>query len=309
MSTRSVRDGAEPSAAEVVRDFLGRGVGNLLHYDPAVRRRRDPEGIHQMRVNVRHLRSEMRVAAPVLVARDHAALDRELKWLGGSLGRLRDLDVLADLFARGAPSGAATPAAVAARLTAQRAAEAKRVTRTLRSSRYRRLMERLSDAVVDPPLRKGSAAPASAVFAPELREVVADLVGAVAQLEPDASPEALHQVRIKAKRCRYTCELAEAFLREAAPAAEALERVQTVLGDLHDHVVARDYLMEVTRPREMFGEPPDEASAACAQWLDDEVARLSSAWPAPVAAALAALAPVSDALYISSSVAPDVPVK
>ena len=45
--------GSELTAADVVRDFLGRGVGNLLRYDPIVRRRRDPEGIHQMRVECR----------------------------------------------------------------------------------------------------------------------------------------------------------------------------------------------------------------------------------------------------------------
>ena len=100
---------SEPSAGDVVRDFLGRAVGNLLHYDPVVRRHRDTEGIHQMRVNVRHLRAEMRVAAPVLRAKDHEALDGELKWLGATLGRLRDLDVLTDLFTDGESAGVATP--------------------------------------------------------------------------------------------------------------------------------------------------------------------------------------------------------
>ncbi len=308
MVRRTVND-SEPSAGDVVRDFLGRAVGNLLHYDPVVRRHRDTEGIHQMRVSVRHLRAEMRVAAPVLRAKDHEALDGELKWLGATLGRLRDLDVLADLFADGGSAGVATPAAVTSRLNQQRAAESRRVARTLRAPRYRRLMERLSHAVVDPPLRKGSAVPASSVLGPELREVVTDLMSIFDGLDADSPADELHRVRIKVKRCRYTCELAESFLESAAAAATALEHVQSVLGDLHDHVVARDYLSDVTRPREMFGEAHDDATIACAAWLDGEITRLLGAWPAPVHAARVAMATVADALYIKSSDAPVVPVK
>ncbi|MFI5035936.1 MAG: CHAD domain-containing protein [Acidimicrobiales bacterium] len=307
MTQHSGATPAEPTAGEVVRDFLGRGVGNLLRYDPIVRRRRDPEGIHQMRVNVRHLRSEMRVAGPVIRADEHEALDRELKWLGGALGRLRDLDVLNDLFASGASGDVPTPPRVVTRLATQRTAEVARLNKALRSKRYRRLMESLSDAVVDPPLRASAAAPASRVLGPGLREVARDLAATVSDLGENPSPEALHLVRIKVKRCRYNCELAEVFFADAGPAARELETAQGVLGDLHDHVVARDYLLEVTRPREMFGGPPlDDETLATARWLDEGVARLLAAWPEPVAAAVTALAPI---LHISSSEAPDVPVK
>ncbi len=301
---------AEPSAAEVVRDFLGRGVGNLLRYDPVVRRRSDTEGLHQMRVNVRHLRSEMKVVESILRRTEHRALDRELKWLGSELGALRDLDVLGALFKSGATTQTPTPQLVTATLTAQRAKEAARVTTTLQSKRYRRLMEHLSDTVVDPPLRPGASALASDVLGPGLRLVARDLVSAFDRLGPSPNPDELHQVRIKVKRCRYNCELAEDFIPSAQRAAEALEKVQTVLGDLHDHVVARQYLSAVVRPGELFGGPaPDGATVATTAWLDETIARLSSAWQSPVAAALDALAVVLGDSHISSSEAPDVPVK
>lgn len=302
--------GAEPSAAEVIRDFLGRGVGNLLRYDPVVRRASDSEGLHQMRVNVRHLRSELKVMESVLRPAEYRKLDRELKWLGGALGRLRDLDVLSALFASGASADAPTPAVVTTSLSTRRADEAARVAKILRSQRYRRLIELLSNTVVDPPLRRGASDSASAVLGPGLREVVNDLVGAISLLGLNPIPKALHQVRIKVKRCRYNCELAEDFVPMAQKAAAALAEVQTVLGDLHDYVVARQYLSAVVRPGEMFGgPPPDEATVATSRWLDERVARLATAWPTPVAAALEALKPVSGDLHISSSDAPDVPVK
>jgi CHAD domain-containing protein len=302
--------GAEPSAAEVIRDFLGRGVGNLLRYDPVVRRSSDSEGVHQMRVNVRHLRSELKVVESILRPAEYRKLDRELKWLGSALGRLRDLEVLSALFASGASVDAPTPALVTTSLSARRADEAARVTKTLRSQRYRRLIDLLSNTVVDPPLRRGASASASAVLGPGLREVVDDLVGAISQLGLNPLPTALHQVRIKVKRCRYNCELAEDFVPMAVQAAAALEKVQTVLGDLHDYVVARQYLSAVVRPGEMFGgPPPDQATVATSRWLDEEVARLATAWPTPIAAALEALKPVSGDPHISSSEGPDVPVK
>ncbi|HVB71553.1 MAG TPA: CHAD domain-containing protein [Acidimicrobiales bacterium] len=301
---------SEPSAAEVVRDFLGRGVGNLLRYDPVVRRRSDPEGLHQMRVNVRHLRSEMKVVDPILRRSDHQSLDRDLKWLGAEMGALRDLDVLGALFASGASAKAPTPQIVVDTIAAQRAKEAARLTTTLRSKRYRRLMERLSDTVVDPPLRPGASAPASNVLGPGLRVVASDLVNAIEQLGPSPSPNELHQVRIKVKRCRYNCELAEDFVPSAQRAAEVLEKVQTVLGDLHDHVVARQYVSAVVRPGELFGGPaPDGATVATTAWLDASIARLSAAWQSPVASALDALTAVLGDSHISSSEAPDVPVK
>jgi len=301
---------AEPTAGEVVRDFLGRGTGNLLRFDPVVRGRSDPEGIHQMRVNVRHLRSEMQVAGPVLRVREHEALDRELKWLGGALGSLRDLDVLTSLFAFGSTLRVPTPPLVVQRLASQRAEEVVHVTEVLRSKRYQRLLERLSDAVVTPPLRRVASAPASRVLGPGLRAVIKDLTTAVEQLGDEPSLEQLHRVRIKVKRARYNCELAEAFLVEARAAAEELEKVQTILGDLHDRVVARAYVREVTRPLEMFGGPPlDDATLATIDWLDTEIERLTGSWRDPVDLALAALDPVRRALQIRSSEAPDVPVK
>jgi CHAD domain-containing protein len=301
---------AEPSAAEVVCDFLGRGVGNLLRFDPAVRRRRDPEGVHQMRVNVRHLRSELRVARPALRSKAYRRLDRELRWLGADLGRLRDLDVLTSLFTAASTAGVPTPTFISERLGSQHDAEATRVSRILDSERYRRLLARLSRAVAHPPLRGRASAPASQVLGPGLAAVILDFTSSVELLGADPSFDDLHVVRIKAKRARYNCELASAFLPSAKRAATKLEKVQAALGDLHDHVVARSFVADLLRPREMFGGPAlDDAALNLIEWLDGEVARLSQAWSAQVDAAMAALAPASRALHISSSDAPEVPVK
>jgi CHAD domain-containing protein len=62
----------------------------------------------------------------------------------------------------------------------------------------------------------------------ELREFAADA------LAPDAS-EAQHDMRIAAKRLRYLLEIFEPCLGEEATAARAAaQRLQSVLGELHD---------------------------------------------------------------------------
>lgn len=57
---------------------------------------------------------------------------------------------------------------------------------------------------------------------------------AEAALSPDAS-EALHDLRIAAKRLRYVLEIFASCLgAEAKSARDAAKRLQSVLGDLHD---------------------------------------------------------------------------
>ena len=66
---------------------------------------------------------------------------------------------------------------------------------------------------------------------------------AVRTLTPDASDEELHRVRSLAKRCRYAAEAAApAIGRRGQDFAKAVARLQTVLGDHQDAVVAEGWL-------------------------------------------------------------------
>jgi len=65
----------------------------------------------------------------------------------------------------------------------------------------------------------------------------------VDDLGPVPSDASLHQVRIRAKRCRYASELAiPVFGRPAREFATAMTRVQDVLGEHQDSVVADEWL-------------------------------------------------------------------
>ncbi len=87
--------------------------------------------------------------------------------------------------------------------------------------------------------------PASVALAELVRRPWRRLSRSMAALGPAPEDEALHAVRIEAKRCRYALEaVAPALGREASALAGAVAQLQTVLGDLHDAVVAEAWLRE-----------------------------------------------------------------
>jgi CHAD domain-containing protein len=73
------------------------------------------------------------------------------------------------------------------------------------------------------------------------------LEAAVAALGPEPPDEALHEVRIRAKRCRYASEaVAPVVGKQASRLAAEVAELQGVLGDFHDAVVAEEWLRAAT---------------------------------------------------------------
>ena len=274
------------SAGEVVRALLAKDIGNLVQFDPVARDGRDPEGVHQLRVSARRLRSELHVVAPVVKRKSLAELDTGLHWLGSTLGRQRDLDVLDELLQKvcGDHPSLKTTAALK-QLRRQRSSEQRRVTKDLGSKRYRELFDLLDDARREPPLRRLAAQPAYGVLMPGLRAAYANLIRNVSEIGLTPNNEDLHRIRIMVKQCRYTTTIASAFLGDdATQAATALAQVQTVLGDVHDRVVAVEYL-EGALDAPVTRAPPDTDAAsihAAIEWLNRSQEKLSTQWRGPL---------------------------
>jgi CHAD domain-containing protein len=73
------------------------------------------------------------------------------------------------------------------------------------------------------------------------------LVRAVSALGPVPEDDALHEVRIRAKRLRYACEaVAEVAGKPATELAQAAADLQGVLGDFHDAIVCEEWLREAS---------------------------------------------------------------
>ena len=241
---------ADATVIDVLRHAVARSVTQILRHDPGVRLGGDPENVHQLRVGARRLRSDLRSFAPLLERDRVAILRAELGWLGSVVGVVRDHDVLADRLAAHTatlPDADAHGGAQLQRRLEEEADVARSVMlEALRGPRYLELLEALVDFASVLPLRDMSGATgwSNARLASKIaRRPWRRLADAVDALGPDPSDAELHQVRILAKRCRYAAEAVAPIVGpEALRFAEAVERVQTVLGDHHDAVVAESWL-------------------------------------------------------------------
>jgi CHAD domain-containing protein len=300
-------DNPSPSSEEVVRLVLGQEVAGLVRYGPRASLGHDPEAVHQLRVKSRRLRSELEIVAPVIKEKPLKEFRSQLRWVGGLLGRQRDLDVLYILLSSlsDQPS-TALDASVLLAIDILRNRESQRVQTMIRSKRYRELVQSLSAAVVQPPLRPNAAKAASVVLRPGLNLTLANLFKSVDRFGPAPTSAELHRIRILTKRGRYCSEVASTYLgQRATDLAAVLADVQGVLGNLHDQIEAITYLsaQRVKFERDFTLSAASEAPGAAIEWLTGSVTRLLAQWREPLERArvmseeLMAYAPVTTSLF------------
>ena len=226
---------------EIVRAAISSGVERLFANEAGVRAGEDPEAVHQARVATRRLRSDLRTFRPLVDAAWADGLRDELGWLADLLGAVRDADVLGGRLAADAATLPDADWAAAQKLVAKQSAvrDAARVEALagMASDRYAQLRARLADAATAPVFSDDEQAPVEDL----MRRPWKHLKAAVAAV--DGSPDSLHRVRIRAKRCRYAAEAVVPVAgKPARTLAGALADLQEVLGDNHDAVVAQAWL-------------------------------------------------------------------
>ena len=230
----------EAPAVEQVRAMIEAQFRQIIANDPGTRLGQDPELLHQMRVACRRLRTLLREAGSMLDPEWVEPLREEIGWLGDELGAVRDLDVLrqhlSDEIAALDPADARGGALLIRALEAERGGRREELVAALRSERYFKLLGALEDAA-----RKPQIADPDVSLESVARDAFKRLRKAVRRLGDEPSDEALHEVRIKAKRARYAAELVapggdklvERFIERA-------KEFQDVLGEYQDAVVARE---------------------------------------------------------------------
>ncbi len=244
MSTKRT---AERSVGAVVSASLARGAARLDKHSTALVQAYDAEQLHQCRVATRRLRSDLRTLRS-LVDRDWAdALRTELKWLGDVLGAVRDLDVLKDTLTSEVSALRADDRVDAAplfvRLGDQQTSARAAVVAAFSATRYGALVGSLRNAAAEPKLTHDPMRSAKPIMPKLVRRGWARLEQAVVDLDEIPTDAELHRVRIKAKRVRYACELAEPeWGKRASRLAASAANVQGVLGELNDAVVGEAWL-------------------------------------------------------------------
>jgi CHAD domain-containing protein len=221
---------------------------------------------------------------------ENAWLLDELRELGNVLGGARDAEVLAERYQQALDN--LPPELVRGRIRERLVDGARRRYRTglrrsltaMRSQRYFRLLDALDAWVAEIPAAVSGEEPAPVTLDAAYRKV-RKAAKAAAQLEVGDEHErdlALHRIRKRAKRLRYT-----AAATGATQVSEQAKVVQTLLGDHQDSVVSREHLSHQAEAARTAGEDTftygllyqQEADLAerCRQQLDDALRKLAKA--------------------------------
>jgi CHAD domain-containing protein len=250
----------EVAVALVVRQSFRASYERLVAHEAGLRSGEDPESLHPARVATRRLRSDLRTFAPFVERPWAADLSADLRWIGSELGDLRDIEVLRDRLrahsAWLAPAEADAARRVVRRLDADREGARFDLLSMLAQPRYTHVREKLADGAGLPPFTDDAFAPASKALKKVVRSRFKKVRRAVRKAGEHPSDEALHRIRVRAKRCRYAAEACESvYGKRARRLARAMAEVQDVLGEHHDAVVATAWLAKTAHecsPTEAF---------------------------------------------------------
>jgi CHAD domain-containing protein len=251
---------SQDPAETAVRPALAAALRRILTYDPHARLG-DTEGVHQLRVSARRLRSVIRTFLPIVRPEKVETVVEDLRWLGQVLGAVRDLDVIDLRLHSETQDEAAAPVFQA--LAARRAVASAELAVALTSERYVNFLQRVKELTTDDDLTIDSPGSCREVLPKLVLRMWKRLRKPGEALQPDSAEADFHRVRIMAKRARYSAETVAGFLRprtklELKAFAEGAEAVQNILGEHQDAAFARTILMEIAAQH-----PEDDRLMVC----------------------------------------------
>lgn len=260
---RGAPDTSEAMSAEACFTMsIGHLLEVALYYAPVARAGLDHEGVHQLRVAMRRLRSVLRVFRSITGCPQSRALDAALRGMLGLLGPARDWDVF--LAGIGADMAGLLP-------NDRRLRSLLRAAETERQAAYQALGEALDGPgwrgmllsgiafLLERPWRAGADAARLDRLAASPREFAELMLekrwrklGAAGAEIATLPTEALHELRLDAKRLRYAAEVfAPVFPQKAARRFQRrLAALQEELGRSNDAAVARSLIQVLEREKD-----------------------------------------------------------
>ncbi|MDB5411496.1 MAG: putative adenylate cyclase [Rhodospirillales bacterium] len=273
--------------AMTVDTFLQRigraSLHQLLLNEPAALAR-EAEGIHQMRVAVRRLRSALSAFKPMLPAEHYRWANDELKWIGNALGAARNWDVFAASLVP--PVSTALPLdrdleRLAGAKERLRQASYDAAIEEILSPRYTAALLRLMRWFEgrfwrDQPVSEQSAkllAPISEL-APVLLDQRLHRVAKRSRHFAKLGPPQRHKLRIALKQLRYTIEMLGSLFggHSVKSYVKHLKPLQDALGDANDVKVAHTLVTELRSADASDERAIDRAGGLVLGWHEREMA-------------------------------------
>ncbi len=237
----------------------------------------DGTGVHQARVASRRLREAVPILTEGLRGTKAGKARRKIRKVTRALGAVRELDVTLHLIDElGNKPGIPRPALASVRAHVIEEREQRRAVMLERldgvdMNKLARRLVSVRDALKQPipPDRNWRTTLASRIARRGRR-----LASAIDDAGQIYAPEALHQVRIAAKKLRYGMELAdESGAVPSALLVRTLRKAQETLGRLHDLQMVQHYVAEVAAAPQGPA-TPDAGLAILTRLIEDECRHL-----------------------------------
>ncbi len=252
----------------------------------------DPEGVHDMRVASRRLRSALRDFRPYARKRPVAESLQEIKDIADALGQVRDQDVAIialEKLATKAPAEVSDGIHQLAETRRARRAEAREqlipiLDQACLTQLQSDFLPALAAAITPAPGRKksrqGDHSAGSITYREVARTTILDRLKEMEKLSDSLyhplKIKPLHKMRIAAKRLRYALELFEpCWGHQLALFARKVAALQSSLGELHDcDVWIVDFGDDLSGRATSPSRTADTDSGAASLWLLDHFVKL-----------------------------------
>lgn len=237
----------------------------------------DPEGVHQMRVASRRLRTVLKAFRGIVDDGVVSHFNTELRWLAQNLGRARD----ADVTEKSARESEAVSADHYEDYLAQATIDAyEHLVDILESERCSTLEDELTAFIESGPagdMREQHGGLSIAACAEMLiGAALARLLTHGDAIDEDSPPRQLHKLRIEAKRFRYLLDFFSTVQADRWLATtEAVKRIQDVLGEHQDAVTAQAHLADYAASIPS-GDGGQEKLLETARLLQNEAVRIAT---------------------------------
>nr|CRH08162.1 Protein of unknown function. putative CHAD domain containing protein [Candidatus Magnetococcus massalia] len=250
----------DQSVEEAFIAIIRHNLNYVIAWEPLALEGVDIEGVHQVRVGYRRMRSTLSVFRRALPREVTEALGQEMRWAAGNLGAARDVDVFID-EALDVMAGKVPLSHGEERLRhyakAYQESSYEQVRETLESERYRRFKAHLDAWLKERTWRKGIADEkkmerlddAITPFAIKVLEKRMSRVMGDGEEIDRLSTEELHQLRIDCKKLRYATEFFAPLFEEKGVSRfiKEMKQVQDLLGVLNDVAVLPGLLNDILR--------------------------------------------------------------
>lgn len=236
----------DSNAVTTLQNSLLAELATFKKYRNVAIKAQDPEGVHQLRVSLRRMRSALIVFRPLIKPDYRRRWGRKLKRLARQLDEARDLDVLLLTHF----SDDSTDHDLHQALLKKQKQVYRQLARSLRSSRFKKPIRQLKKQLKKANWPDKYCRRRHMTLSELARIRLETLYNRVIEQQQamDVRDEtALHQLRISFKQLRYGCEFLAPVLdsEQNAIFLASIKVLQDQLGEIHDACVQQDMLTKL----------------------------------------------------------------